>query len=141
MLGIGIIGAGFFGENHARAILETHGTELIAASRRNTEELQKFSRKFDIIGYTDYKELIKNPDINAVIIAVPHQEHTREAAPHGRLAGGVHQEARRLQVHEPEQHEGEEAHLPHDQKGDDSRHFVACKRAHTSAHGRDHISR
>ncbi len=79
MLGIGIIGAGFFGENHARAILETQGTELIAASRRNTEELQKFSRKFNTIGYTDYKELIKNPDINAVIIAVPHQEHTRVA--------------------------------------------------------------
>jgi len=79
MLGIGIIGAGAFGENHAKAILETPGIELIAASRRSSEELQKFSGKFNIAGYTDYKELLKNPDINAVVIAVPHQEHTHVA--------------------------------------------------------------
>jgi phthalate 4,5-cis-dihydrodiol dehydrogenase len=76
MIGIGIIGAGYFGEFHAKAILETPGIELIAASRRNKKELNKFSDKFNIIGYTDYRELIKNPDIDAVIIAVPHQDHT-----------------------------------------------------------------
>jgi predicted dehydrogenase len=79
MLGIGIIGAGTFAEHHARAIIETQDVELMAASRRNTEELQKFSGKFNIAGYTDYEELLKNQEINAVVIAVPHQEHTRVA--------------------------------------------------------------
>ncbi|MCK4749250.1 MAG: Gfo/Idh/MocA family oxidoreductase, partial [Bacteroidales bacterium] len=57
--------------------LETQGTELIAASRRNTEELQKFSKRFNTSGYTDYKELLRDPDVAAVVIATPHQEHAR----------------------------------------------------------------
>ena len=39
-IGIGIIGAGSFGENHANAILETPGAELIAASRIFLAELE-----------------------------------------------------------------------------------------------------
>jgi len=74
-IGIGIIGAGAFGKKHARAILETPGTRLIAASRRNSTQLQKFSHNFNIIGYTDYRELLKNPEVNAVVVALPHQEH------------------------------------------------------------------
>lgn len=76
MVGIGIIGAGFFGENHARAIMETPGAKLIAASRRNSRELAQFTKKFNILGYADYRELLENHDIEAVIIATPHQEHT-----------------------------------------------------------------
>ncbi len=68
-----------FAENHANAILEIPGAKLVAASRRNSTELHKFSRKFSVVGYTNYQELLKNPDIDAVIVALPHQEHARVA--------------------------------------------------------------
>jgi phthalate 4,5-cis-dihydrodiol dehydrogenase len=79
MLGIGIIGAGSFGENHAKAIVETAGATLMAASRRNSKELQKFTKRYNIHGYTNYHDLLKNPDVDAVIIASPHQYHARIA--------------------------------------------------------------
>lgn len=79
MFGIGIIGAGSFGENHAKAIIKTAGAELIAASRRDINELLKFSKKYNVIGYADYQELIKNHEVNAVLVATPHQEHARIA--------------------------------------------------------------
>ena len=79
MLGIGIIGAGAFGENHAKAIAETGRAKLVAASRRDKGLLDKFSRKFNVRGYTDYRELLKNDDIKAVVIAAPHQDHTQIA--------------------------------------------------------------
>lgn len=79
MLGIGIIGAGFFGESHAKAINDVPSTQLIAASRRDKKELKKFTQKFNIRGYTDYKNLLSNTDINAVVIATPHHYHTQIA--------------------------------------------------------------
>ena len=79
MLGIGIIGAGAFGENHARAIADTGCASLVAASRRDPDELQKFSSRFNTIGYTDYRKLLHNDDVQAVVIAAPHQDHVRMA--------------------------------------------------------------
>ena len=79
MLGIGIIGAGVFGENHAKAIAETSGATLVAASRRNSEELRKFTFRHKIHGYSNYHELLQNQDVDAVIIATPHQDHARIA--------------------------------------------------------------
>ncbi len=79
MLGIGIIGAGSFGEKHATAIAETSGATLVAASRRNSKELRKFTLRNKIHGYSNYHELLQNPDVDAVIIATPHQDHARIA--------------------------------------------------------------
>lgn len=79
MLGIGIIGAGFFGESHAKAINNVPSTQLITASRRDKKELKKFTQEFNIHGYTDYKKLLNDKDIDVVVIATPHQEHTQIA--------------------------------------------------------------
>lgn len=79
MIEIGLIGAGFFGEMHARAIADVQGIRLRAVSRRNKDELEKIAVKYGAEAYTDWRELLTDPKIDAVIIATPHHYHTEIA--------------------------------------------------------------
>ena len=76
MINVGIIGAGAFGAQHATAIAAVDGVRLIAASRTNEAALAEFSQRFACQGYTDYHDLLANPEIDAVVIATPHHLHT-----------------------------------------------------------------
>jgi predicted dehydrogenase len=80
VIGVGIIGAGEFAHKHARAIITNSSTVLIAACRRNEVELNNFIKKYNIIGYSDYNELLKNKNIDAVVICTPHHMHHQIAA-------------------------------------------------------------
>ncbi len=77
MLGIGIIGVGFYGRRHAEAIRKLPSAKLIAASRTNERKLEKFCSEFQVEGYPNYKDLLKRDDIHAVVIAVPHHLHRK----------------------------------------------------------------
>jgi phthalate 4,5-cis-dihydrodiol dehydrogenase len=72
---IGVVGAGFFGEMHAEAIREIPGLRLTAASRQDRSALDAFCRRFGAVPYTNYSELYADPDVDAVVIATPHQTH------------------------------------------------------------------
>ncbi len=86
MFGIGIIGAGSFGETHARAIAELKNAKLVAASRTNAHALGEFVRQFGGRGYTQYQDLLNDPAVQVVVIATPHHLHT-EIAEHAARAG------------------------------------------------------
>jgi predicted dehydrogenase len=76
MLNVGIIGAGAFGRQHARAIAALPDVQVVAASRTNASALQQFVAEFGGQGYTDYNDLIADPAVQAVAIATPHDLHT-----------------------------------------------------------------
>ena len=79
MFGIGIIGAGVFGETHAKAIAELSNAKLVASSRTNAIALEKFTRQFGGRGYLNYEELLNDRDVSVVAITAPHHLHAEMA--------------------------------------------------------------
>ncbi len=73
---IGIIGAGHYGEEHAKAIAQLDDAVVTAASRTNADALAAFTARYGGAGYTDYVELLNDPDVEVVVIATPHHLHT-----------------------------------------------------------------
>jgi predicted dehydrogenase len=79
MFGIGIIGAGAFGETHAKALAELSNAKLVASARTNPAALEKFTRQFGGRGYLDYRELLNDREVDVVVIAAPHHLHCEMA--------------------------------------------------------------
>lgn len=78
-MNVGIIGAGFFGGLHAKAIQQLPQLHLTAAARTNPAELKEFTSIYGGKGYTDYEELISDRRVDIVVIATPHHLHTDAA--------------------------------------------------------------
>ena len=85
---VGIIGAGAYGAQHAEALKALPDARLIAASRTNAAALAEFSDRFGVRGYTDYRDLLADPEITIVVIATPHHQHT--AIAEAAAAAGKH---------------------------------------------------
>ncbi len=79
MVNIGIIGAGSYGAQHAQALAEIDGVQLVAASRTNAAALAEFVGEYGGRGYTDYRDLLADPSVEVVVIATPHHLHTTVA--------------------------------------------------------------
>ena len=87
---VGIAGLGGLGAVHAENIIcRIPNAELLAACRTDKEKLEAFTSKWDIpYAYTDYSEMLKNPELDAVIIVTPshlHADHIRQA-----MTAGLH---------------------------------------------------
>lgn len=74
-MNLGIIGAGFFGEKHAQAIEQIDGMRVAAASSRDAAVIERFTARYGGQPYTDYRELVRDDGIDAVVIATPHDTH------------------------------------------------------------------
>ena len=79
ILNIGIIGAGKFSHRHVGAIKQLKQCRLIAACRSSAPDLHEFCSKYQIKGYQDYRKLLMDPDIDAVLISTPHHLHSEMA--------------------------------------------------------------
>ena len=77
MINVGIIGAGSFGEAHAEAIAELPNIRVVTASRTNRDALEAFARRFKVKGYTDYREILDDKQVDVALIATPHHLHTQ----------------------------------------------------------------
>lgn len=88
MLKIGIIGAGFTGDMHARCYKALPGRcELKGISDVNIERVKRFQKKFKIKIYPDAQSLIDDKDIDIVDVCLPtylHKEYTIKAAESGK---------------------------------------------------------
>ena len=76
---VAVVGLGFGGE-FVPIYKAWDKTECIAVCRRDEKKLNEFADQFDIPKrYTDYMEMLKDPEIDAVYIASPVGLHARQA--------------------------------------------------------------
>src|SRR5690348_6523900 len=88
-LGVGVIGCGYWGPKLARNIHELAEAQLVAVTDLSAERLQHMKALYPYTTTTtDYRAVLRDPEIEAVIIATPVATHAtlaREA-----LAAGKH---------------------------------------------------
>lgn len=75
---VGVIGLGNMGSAHAKCIYENeiNGLKLAAICDNDSEVLEFFKKEFpNVASFQDYKQMIKEADIDAIIIATPHYIH------------------------------------------------------------------
>jgi predicted dehydrogenase len=71
-----VIGAGITGRNHASVLADYHRSELIAVCSRQAQAAAALAQKYAAPHvYTDYQELLRLPELDAVIIATPDFAH------------------------------------------------------------------
>ncbi|MCX7918207.1 MAG: Gfo/Idh/MocA family oxidoreductase [bacterium] len=72
----GVIGLGFFGEKHIEALKTLPQTEVIAVCTRRQSRLEEITKKYNVpYAYTDYNELLANPEVDAVSIVTHINDH------------------------------------------------------------------
>lgn len=76
MLGVGVVGCGYWGPNLVRNFVEAKGSTVIAVSDLRPERLASMRDRYPSIQTTtDYLELLNNPLIDAIAIATPVSTH------------------------------------------------------------------
>jgi len=77
---IGLAGQGAFGIKHLEAIRNIPGIEVITLTGGNQESTREVAQKFGIPHYTgDLAESLKQPGLDAMILATPTQMHAQQA--------------------------------------------------------------
>ena len=73
---IGVIGAGSISESHLKSYLKNPNAEIYAICDLNEQRARAKADKYDIAHvYTDYLELLANPEIDAVSICTWNNSH------------------------------------------------------------------
>lgn len=86
MINFAVIGLGFAGEIHAKNISDIKNIKLAAVSDININKINNY-KKQGVLTYLDWKELLLNSHIDAIVIATPHNSHleiVREALKQGK---------------------------------------------------------
>lgn len=76
MIKIGIVGYGYWGPNLVRNFAETTGAKVAAVSDLDSAKLALVQRRYPAVKTTtDFRELLSDPDIDAIAIATPVSTH------------------------------------------------------------------
>ena len=75
MIGVGILGAGFFGAYHARAIAQARGAHLVAVCAEEQVIADAFAREHGGKPYGDWRAMLDDAAVEAVAITAPHHLH------------------------------------------------------------------
>ena len=79
-LGVAIIGAGFWGRNHARVFTELEETELLAVCDINAERAKAIAKQFGVKAYTSTAKMLKIKDLDAVSVCTWSTSLAKEAS-------------------------------------------------------------
>ena len=86
-VGLGVIGLGVFGQNHVKVYAEHPLGELIAVCDIREDLMKSTAEQYGVKGYIDYREMLKDPKVEAVSVVTPdflHKEPVIEAAESGK---------------------------------------------------------
>jgi predicted dehydrogenase len=76
LIKIGVIGYGYWGPNLVRNFAETPGAQMAAVADFDTSKLALVQRRFPgCKTTTDHRELLRDPEIDAIVIATPVRTH------------------------------------------------------------------
>lgn len=76
----GIVGLGWFGQYHAEALAGLPDAELVALCTRTESRLRDLGTKFGVTRlYTDYRQMLADPEVEAVTITTMWDQHTGPA--------------------------------------------------------------
>ena len=72
-VGVGVVGLGFVGEKaHLPAFRSVKGSRLVAVADIDLERAKRAAEKFRLTSvYASHKDLIKDPNVDAVVVSVP----------------------------------------------------------------------
>ncbi|MBN9234010.1 MULTISPECIES: Gfo/Idh/MocA family protein [Phyllobacteriaceae] len=80
MIGVAVVGYGYWGPNLVRNLSEAAGTELIAVCDLNLDRLAAVRGRYPSVAVTDdYEAILRDPRIAAIAIATPVSTHFRLA--------------------------------------------------------------
>jgi predicted dehydrogenase len=89
MIGVGIIGYGYWGPNLARCFAETEGCRLAAIADTSSDALARAGRRHPAVDlFEDWRRLVRHPRVDAVVIATPVRNHYELA--YAALVAGKH---------------------------------------------------
>jgi len=86
-VGIAMAGCGMVAGVHVAALKEIPHARILGAWSRSAEKTQRFSEQHHIRGYRSYKDLLGDPEVDAVLICLPsgyHAEYGLTAASAGK---------------------------------------------------------
>jgi len=76
VIGIGIIGYGYWGPNLVRNFFETPDCTVVSVSDLSRDRLAKIGPRYPTVETTtDYRDLLRDPRIDAVVVATPVSTH------------------------------------------------------------------
>src|SRR6202051_4922034 len=76
---VGVAGQGAFGQKHLEGIVKIPGIEVITLTGGNQAATEEVARKFKIPHWTnDLAESLKQPGLEAMILATPTQMHAQQ---------------------------------------------------------------
>ncbi len=78
-IGVAVIGAGFWGRNHARVFNELEETELLAVCDINAERAKSVAKQFGAKAYTETGRMLKRKDVEAVSVCTWSTSLAKEA--------------------------------------------------------------
>lgn len=84
---VGVIGVGAMGYNHVRVYSELPNANLMAVSDVVKGTMTEVSKEFNTVGFVDYDNILKMPEIEVVSVCVPttyHYEVVMSAIEHGK---------------------------------------------------------
>lgn len=76
MIGVGVIGYGYWGPNLVRNFMEADGSHVVAVSDLSPQRLAQMQMRYPTIRATaDYRELLADTAIDAIVVATPVSSH------------------------------------------------------------------